>query len=443
MVQRSLFTRALTWLFIGCLAAGAVTLETTPAMAEEAVDEVYFPETGHHVSSLFFDTWRAWGGLVIVGFPISEPIQENGWTVQYFERARLEHHPEAAGSGWEVQGTLLGRWVATGRGDGPFGPVAPPAEPDTSLARYFPETSQIVANGFLRFWSANGGLPTFGYPISQEFTEDGRIVQYFERARFEWWPEHAGTPWEVQLSLLGVEFAASLGIDTAPVERRPGVPDYTEAGPRSFDLPVLMYHRFGEPESRYQMSWWRFEQQLDWLQANGYTTITLGQAYDALLNGVPLPPKPVVLTFDDGWGEHWEISQSLTQRGMVGVFFITTEQTPLSSGQLRAMADQGHEIGGHTCLHPALPGLDDATLWREVAECRQWLIEASGQPVDFFAYPYGEYDQRVIDTVRAAGYRGAVAAWGGSWWTPDLRWTAPRIEIAGTLSLEEFAAFVE
>jgi hypothetical protein len=98
------------------------------------------------------------------------------------------------------------------RSTGPARPEAlRPATPGNVGAdrRYFPETQHTLGGGFRAYWEANGGLAIFGLPLTEEFTEvspaDGReyTVQYFERARFEHHPEHAGTPHEVQLGMLG------------------------------------------------------------------------------------------------------------------------------------------------------------------------------------------------------------------------------------------------
>src|SRR5207244_9299315 len=116
------------------------------------------------------------------------------------------------------------------------------------------------------------------YPLSEEVSENGLTVQYFERARFEWHPENAGTPYEVLLGRLGADAAARDGIDTSAVARQDDVPDYDPSlwwtAPRSIHIPVLMYHRFGDPASRFQVPYWQFGQEPDWLQATGYTTDT-------------------------------------------------------------------------------------------------------------------------------------------------------------------------
>jgi glucose/arabinose dehydrogenase len=102
---------------------------------------------------------------------------------------------------------------------GPDGSVPTPAAqpmptPATPPVITFPETGVALGGGFKHFWAANGGLTTFGYPITGELREvnpaDGQTytVQYFERARFEYHPEHKGTPYETQLGLLGRQIAS-------------------------------------------------------------------------------------------------------------------------------------------------------------------------------------------------------------------------------------------
>ncbi len=184
-----------------------------PPPAAPDSNRTYFPETGHYLGFGFRNYWQAYGGLAVFGYPITEefteisPTDGKPYTVQYFERARFEYHPEYAGTPYEVLLGLLGRQLTKGRTDPAFLPVPP--VPNTADRIYFPETGHTLSSGFKRYWEANGGLFVFGYPISEEFTEisptDGKpyTVQYFERARFEYHPEYAGTPYEVLLGLLG------------------------------------------------------------------------------------------------------------------------------------------------------------------------------------------------------------------------------------------------
>ncbi|HET9015631.1 MAG TPA: L,D-transpeptidase family protein [Thermomicrobiaceae bacterium] len=185
--------------------------------------EVYFSQTGHNLGGDFLSAWQDNGGLMVFGYPISEPITENGRTVQYFERARFELHPEYAGTRYVVEASLLGDWATQSeRSTPPFQP-RPTNSTGDSNCTFYPETGHYLCNGFRNYWEQNGGLWVYGYPISEEFqqknpdTGQTYTVQYFERARFEYHPENAGTPYEVLLGRLGASYAAAQGVNTAPV----------------------------------------------------------------------------------------------------------------------------------------------------------------------------------------------------------------------------------
>ncbi len=153
----------------------------------QAADEQCFPQTGHCVGGRFLAYWQAHGGLMLNGYPLSDELDqqlEDGKTyrVQYFERVRLEYHPENAAP----DDVLLGQ----------FGRHFHPADPPVAQLHlggdetYFSATGHNLRDDFLRYWQANGGLAQFGYPLSEEIQErleDGHTytVQYFERARFE------------------------------------------------------------------------------------------------------------------------------------------------------------------------------------------------------------------------------------------------------------------
>jgi SpoIID/LytB domain protein len=180
---------------------------TQPAPAKpDGPTNAYFPETGHNAGGAFLEFYRTRGGLDLFGYPRTEELLEDGRTVQYFQRAVMEYHLDKAGTPYEVQLALLGDAVTSARR--PF----PAADAFQSMADhvYFPETGHGLHYAFLKYWRERGGLDVFGYPISEELPEpnadgSGRsyTVQYFQRARFEYHPEHAGTPYEVQLGLLG------------------------------------------------------------------------------------------------------------------------------------------------------------------------------------------------------------------------------------------------
>jgi hypothetical protein len=179
-----------------------------------------FPQTGHSVSGRFRTAWEQRGGLPILGYPLSRPYPrqqaDGSWLlVQDFERARLEFHPQYLGGWGEVLGTLAGNLLtASRRAEAPFVPL--PSCPVLPERDCFVATSHTLGGGFRAFWHAHGGLAAFGYPLSEEFAERNPdtgqvyVVQYFERARFEWHPEHAGTAYEVLLGrLIGNELEAA------------------------------------------------------------------------------------------------------------------------------------------------------------------------------------------------------------------------------------------
>jgi hypothetical protein len=163
-----------------------------------------FPETGHTLRGAFLAFWLQHGGLAIFGYPLTEEFDEASLVdgqvqrVQYFERQRFELHPEHAAP-YDVLLGLLG--IETLPGSAPY----PRAEPDASPAcEYVEATGHNLCGRFRDYWHQNGGLPIFGYPLTDERTENGMPVQHFERARFEHHPENQ-PPYDVLLGLLGQE----------------------------------------------------------------------------------------------------------------------------------------------------------------------------------------------------------------------------------------------
>lgn len=165
-----------------------------------APTSVLFPETGFTVSGPFLRYWQERGGLFSYGYPITALREEDGLRVQYFERARMEWHPQNAGSEYEVLLSPLGSQLARGRD---FREASPT---DAIDGIYFPETGHNLQNEFLQYWNEYGGLARFGYPISEELEEGSNSrryrVQYFERARMEWHPENE-EPYDVLLGQIG------------------------------------------------------------------------------------------------------------------------------------------------------------------------------------------------------------------------------------------------
>ncbi len=135
----------------------------------------YFPQTGHNITHGFRAYWKENGDVGLFGYPLTEEFAENGVTVQYFERVRLEYRDNKIV--WGLLGTELTKDLF-------FRTVRFFPSEDNNV--YFGPTQHSVSGPFLEYWRNNGGLETFGYPLSESFVE-GRIeYQWFERARFEW-----------------------------------------------------------------------------------------------------------------------------------------------------------------------------------------------------------------------------------------------------------------
>jgi hypothetical protein len=160
----------------------------------------YFRRTGHHVCDPFLTFFDTRGDLEVFGYPISEPFEDaarGGLWVQYFQRARMEWHPENPAA-YHVQLGLLVDELGWGHPPAPEGNS--PVQDDPSH-HYFPETQHFVSYAFLETFREKGGLDIFGYPRSEFMYVDGKVVQYFQRARMEWDRASPGQP--VRLTNVG------------------------------------------------------------------------------------------------------------------------------------------------------------------------------------------------------------------------------------------------
>ena len=217
----------------------AVARAPQPAAALPGTPMCFAP-TGYCLRGVFLRYWRVNGGLPQFGYPLTPELTEDGRTVQYTERARLELHE----NGTILLG-LLGRSVTGGRGDAPFQATA-----DRGNGRFFAPTGHNLAAPFQGWWEAQGGLPVYGYPVSEAFSEtsptDGKpyLVQYFERHRLEYHPDRPAAP--IQLGLLGAQAYAGAYGTPPPLKPDPALTpdpvslDALRRGPRDgSDLRVV------------------------------------------------------------------------------------------------------------------------------------------------------------------------------------------------------------
>jgi peptidoglycan/xylan/chitin deacetylase (PgdA/CDA1 family) len=194
---------------------------------------------------------------------------------------------------------------------------------------------------------------------------------------------------------------------------------YSEPNPPL--VPILMYHQIRNLDATatdldrtWTVSPAQFEGQMDHLVQKGYTTISLDRFAEFIRGGIPLPEKPVILTFDDGWIEHYRVVfPILKRRGMTGTFYIYTDGIGLRQGvkikMLREMAEAGMSIGSQSITHTLLRRLQPELARMEITESKRRLEKIVGVPVTSFAYPYAEYGTLHPEMVRRAGYTTAVS----------------------------------
>jgi hypothetical protein len=194
--------RSLTVLLAFCLLS-----ITWASVFAQTLDFKYFPETGHNVKGEFLKFYNSNpNASILFGYPITEEFTtKDGLTIQYFQRARFELSPQLT-QGQRVNLTAIGSVM--------YLPQEPMSVSGNALAcRTFP-TRFDVCYDFLAFFDQYGGSAQFGNPISEFEYREGRIVQYFEKARFEWQPGRPEAQ-RVVLSDLGRIYFDKLGEDPA------------------------------------------------------------------------------------------------------------------------------------------------------------------------------------------------------------------------------------
>jgi peptidoglycan/xylan/chitin deacetylase (PgdA/CDA1 family) len=223
------------------------------------------------------------------------------------------------------------------------------------------------------------------------------------------------------------------------------------------NLPILMYHSIAErppaATRRLSVTPEAFAAQMDLLARLGCTTLTFSAAGALLSAGEELPPRAVVLTFDDGYADFAEHALPILERhGATATLFVTTGwvhdagehaagrplDRMLSWAQLREVATAGIEIGAHSHSHAELDQLPDPRLQAELRVSRALLEEVTGQPVRSLAYPFGYSSRRVRAAVAAAGYEHAAAVANALAEPRADRLAIPRLTVRRSTTLDSF-----
>lgn len=243
--------------------------------------------------------------------------------------------------------------------------------------------------------------------------------------------------------------AASTATPTATPSPGP-TPD---GAARELRVPILMYHYVSEPPAdadiyRRDLSVApeRFESHLRYLREAGYQVITLDDLLYALARGQPLPDKPVILTFDDGYEDNHTNAFPLLQRyDMVGHFFIITDfvnqERPgyMNWPQIEEMAAGGQRFGSHSRDHPNLRGQSvDYLVWQALGG-KESIEEHLGYHPRWISYPAGNYDEQTIAVYKSAHYWGGLTIRQGATHTLTGIFELKRVRVRGSYTAEDLA----
>jgi len=220
-------------------------------------------------------------------------------------------------------------------------------------------------------------------------------------------------------------------------------------GPEVVLVPIILYHRIdiSPINSQYYVPPNKFEEEMKLLHDWGYETISTELLIKAITEGADLPPRPLLITFDDGHLNNYTAAFPIMQKyGFTGVLYIVANYMGadqyMNADQIKEMANAGWEVGSHSISHSDLTSLEPYRQRYEVVESRTLLEEALGVPVLTIAYPFGVSDSSVIDYAHFAGYIGGMSL--GFTYDQGVSnlYTLQRRDIKGTYDVKQFAAFL-
>jgi peptidoglycan/xylan/chitin deacetylase (PgdA/CDA1 family) len=213
-----------------------------------------------------------------------------------------------------------------------------------------------------------------------------------------------------------------------------------------------MYHHISPKPAanfrKYSITPARFASQMRWLAIRGYQTISVGTLLSFRSGEGPCPAQPIVITFDDGFQDTVEHAVPVLLRyGFTATFYVVAGLVGGRSRWLEAelglslplfdwatarqLHSQGFTVGSHSMTHSRLDAAEAAALRREVSDSRRLLEDGLGTDVRDLAYPFGLYDQRVVDAAREAGYRSACSVRIGRSSNEDDPMALHRVPVAG------------
>jgi len=225
---------------------------------------------------------------------------------------------------------------------------------------------------------------------------------------------------------------------------------WVKQGPGAVMVPILLYHRidYSETDNRYYVTPEKFEDQMKLLHDWEYTSITTEMLVNAITKGTKLPPRPVLITIDDGNLDNYTNAYPIMQKyGFTGVLYLVNNYVGynkyMNKEQILEMVAAGWEVGSHSMNHFDLKTISYEQQRNEIVESRELLEKLLGVPVKTFAYPFGSRNASAYDYVHFAKY---IAAMGAEGFTADQGlgnlFSLQRSEIKGTEDARTFIRFL-
>ena len=252
------------------------------------------------------------------------------------------------------------------------------------------------------------------------------------------------TSMEPDFKLLSETNAATINSITAPTDVKTENEDLPH--PYSFPddgIPALMYHSIStDPKNTLCVSEKQFAEEMEWLKNNNYHCISLDQLYQALVNHGPLPDKPVMIIFDDGYANNYKTACPILQKnGFTGVFFIVTNYVcpnRIDWDQLKDLLGHGNSIGSHSVHHYDMNKLTYEQQKLELRQSKQILEDHLGICITAFCYPFGQYNEAIMALLPESGYTLAFTTSPGKVHFGDNPFALKRVPILGGMSADSF-----
>ena len=224
-------------------------------------------------------------------------------------------------------------------------------------------------------------------------------------------------------------------------------------------VPILMYHEITETPhpsfAKYSVTPRAFAAQMRWLASASYSTIGLSALIAARVRGSPIPRRPIVITFDDGFRDcARHAGPVLASHGFSATFFLVAGLTGgpstwlrpergielrlMSWDDARALEQAGHRCESHSLTHPRLATLPPEACREELTRSRGVIEQELQHEVRYLAYPYGSYNEEVRQIAAECGYEAACTVEQGLSTSDDHPLALKRVPVLGGDSLFDF-----